>query len=100
MVPAGHQAGDEGDITGQPVELGDDDRALGRARRCKRRGELRAPLKGVGALSGLRLSVLLENGEAVSLCKECNGAHLSIYTQAGSTLPFSRYFIIRDCASR
>jgi hypothetical protein len=67
--PLGHQAGDEGDIAGQPVELGDDDRALGRARRCKRRRELQAPLEGVEALSGLGLSVFLENSEAISLCK-------------------------------
>jgi hypothetical protein len=54
----GHQPGDEGDIAREPVELRDDDRALARLPGCERRGQLRPPVEGVGALPRLDLGEL------------------------------------------
>jgi hypothetical protein len=50
-----HQAADEVDIAGQPVELGDDDRAalIDLASGLERGGELRAAIERVGTLACL-----------------------------------------------
>ena len=58
----GHQTRDEGDISGEPVELGDDDRALAGRARGERCCELRAPVQGIGAFAGLDLGELGDEG--------------------------------------
>jgi hypothetical protein len=55
--PVNHQARDEMNITGQPVQLGDGDRATLPARFSKRGGELWSPVDGIGPLAGLDLDV-------------------------------------------
>jgi hypothetical protein len=56
--PLCHEAGDEGHVARQPVELGDDDRILAGLAGCQRRGELWAPVQRVGTLAGLDLGEL------------------------------------------
>jgi hypothetical protein len=56
--PLRHQPGDKGHFAREPVELGDDDRALPRLAGCEGRGELWAPLQGVSSLAGLDLGEL------------------------------------------
>src|SRR4029077_1726535 len=52
-----HQARDEMNITGQPVQLGDGDRTTLPARLFKRGGKLRSPVDGIGPFAGLDLDV-------------------------------------------
>ena len=60
-----HETGDEGNVPGEPVELGNDDRSPAGLPRRECRSELRAPVQGVGTLAGLDL------GE---LCDECSSS--------------------------
>jgi hypothetical protein len=55
--PMNHQAREEMNITGQPVQLGDGDRTALRARFLKRGGKLRSPVDGIGPFAGLDLDV-------------------------------------------
>ena len=55
--PMNHQARDEMNITGQPVQLGDGDRTTLPARLFKRGGKLRSPVDGIGPFAGLDLDV-------------------------------------------
>jgi len=55
--PMNHQARDEMNITGQPVQLGDCDRTTLLARFFKRGGKLRSPVDGIGPFAGLDLDV-------------------------------------------
>ena len=57
----GHKAGDEGDIAGEPVELGDDHRALCRPGLSECRGQLGPTIQGVCAPPGLHLDELRED---------------------------------------
>jgi hypothetical protein len=52
-----HQARDEMNITGQPVQLGDGDRTTLPARFLKRGGKLPSPVDGIGPFPGLDLDV-------------------------------------------
>ena len=65
--PLRHEAGDEGDVAREPVELGDDDRTLAGLAGCERRGELWSPVQGVGALAGLDLGELGDERVALGL---------------------------------
>jgi hypothetical protein len=61
-----HQPGDEVHVAAQPVELGDQHRALAPLRPGERRGELRPPVERVSALAGLDLGVGAGQGEPLA----------------------------------
>jgi hypothetical protein len=50
-----HQAGDEGDVSGEAIQLGDNYGALGGSRSSKGCGELRPAVQSVRALTALDL---------------------------------------------
>ncbi len=54
-------------IAGQPIELGDYDRAFALAGFGERRGELRATIERIRALAGFDLDILGNDFEAFSL---------------------------------
>ena len=56
-----HQAGDEGDIAREAVELGHDDRAFRQASRGEGRSQLRPTIESVRALAGLDLGKLVQD---------------------------------------
>src|SRR4051794_24270986 len=72
-----------------PIELGDDDRALRRARAGAGSGQLWAALEGVGSLSGLRLDVLAKDGQALCDSKGLHCGALGVDAEAGSALAVS-----------
>jgi len=62
-----HQAGDEGDVAREPVELGDDHRTAFSSCSGQCLGEARAPVEGIRSLAGLDLDELADEVEALSL---------------------------------
>ena len=89
-TPRGHKPGDEGDVAGQPIELGDDDGAAGALGSCQSCRELRPPLQGIGALARLDLDELAYEGKALALAELDDGTTLRFQAQAGATLPSGR----------
>ncbi len=76
--PRGHQPGDEGDVAGQPIELGDND---GAARiLCGRQGcrELRPAFQRIRALARLDLDELPGNPETLALAELGDGTSLRL----------------------
>jgi hypothetical protein len=59
-----HQSGNECDISGEPVELGNDDGAFAQATCGQRRGQLRPPVERVRALVSFNLDELGRELEA------------------------------------
>ncbi len=80
--PLGHQAGHEGHVAGETVELGNNDRASVGAPSGQRRGELRAAIEGIGALAGLDLDELGGQPKAFSFGKALNRCPLGFDTEA------------------
>ena len=78
--PRGHQSGDEGDVTRQPIELGDDDGAARLFRSCQRLRELRPTFQRIGALAGLDLDELARDGETLAFAELVNGTTLRFET--------------------
>ena len=64
-----HQAGNEGHVAREPVELGHQDRTLRLARCGQRCGELRPSVERVGALAGFDLGEFGEDGDAFGFGK-------------------------------
>jgi hypothetical protein len=62
----GHQPCNERNIAREPIELGNQDAAFGRAGGSEGGCELRAAVERVGAFAGLRLDELGDDGEAFS----------------------------------
>ena len=71
-----HQPGDEGNVSGQSVELGDDDRALGRASSGEGGCQLRPAIESIGALAGFDLGELGDPGEVLGLAEAGDGCLL------------------------
>jgi hypothetical protein len=94
--PLCHQPGDEGYVTGQPVELCDDHRTALTAGGREGAGELRPPLERVGALAGCRLHELGGDGESSHLGKVGDGRLLRLNAQAGAALPLGRDPVVGD----
>ena len=92
-----HQAGNEGDVAGEAVELGHHDRALCLARCGQRCGELRAAVERVGALAGLDLGELVKDGDALGFGKAGDRGSLGLDAQARSTLPLCRNAVVGNC---
>jgi hypothetical protein len=82
-----HQAGNECDVAGNPVELGNKDGTFGRACRAQSGGKLRPPIERVGPLAGFGLDELpgksgargeteFERGQyLVDAIMACDGCH-------------------------
>jgi hypothetical protein len=77
-----HEAGDEGYITRQPVELGNNDGAAGLASEGEGDCQLRATIKRISALACLDLGKLLEDAHALGLGEACDGRALGLDAQA------------------
>ena len=92
-----HQPGDEGDIAGEPVELGDDDGALADSGRGQRGGELRAPIERIAALAGLDLGELAEEGESFAFGEAGDHGSLGLDSEPGAALPGGGDAIVGDC---
>jgi hypothetical protein len=80
----GHEAGDEVHVAAQAVELGYDDRRLELPGCGQRRGELRTPVEGVGALAGLDLGEGLGQDVAFGLGEAGERRGLSFKTKTGA----------------
>ena len=77
-----HQAGNEGDVAREAVELGHDDRAL-RLARCGQRGcQLRSAIERIGALAGLDLGELVQDGDALGFGEAGDCGSLGFDAQA------------------
>lgn len=73
-----HEGGGKGNVAREPVELGDDDRALRRSCGSKRQGQLRTALEGVRTLPCFRFHVFLNDGQALGLGKPLHCASLRV----------------------
>ena len=93
-----HQAGDERHIARQPVELGDEDAALRGLGCCQRRGELRPAVERVGALAGLGLDVLGDDGDALGFGEPRDRRALRFDPEPGALLLPSRDTIVGNSA--
>ena len=91
-----HQAGDEGHIAGEPVELGHEHRALGRPGRRKRFGKLGSAIEGIEPFAGLDLDVLGKERDALGFGKAGDGGLLGFDAEAGAALARGRHAIIRN----
>ena len=94
--PLRHEPGDEGDVAGEAIELGDDDRALGYARGSKRCGELWPAIERIRAFAALDLDELLEEGDALGFGKAGDGGSLGFDAEAGAALPLGGDAVIGD----
>ena len=94
----GHQAGDEGDVAREAIELGDHDGAL----RLPRQGEgcckLRPPVERIRTLAGLDLGELGEDGDALGFGEAGDRRSLRLDAQARSTLPLCRDPVVSNRA--
>ena len=95
----GHQPGDEGDVAGEPIELGNDDGAAGLLRSRQSRRELRPALQRIGALAGFNLNELARDGETLALAELGDGTMLRLQAQAGAALPRRRHADVGNCRS-
>lgn len=73
-----HEPGDEGNVAGQAVELGHNDRVLAVAGRSQGSGRLRAPVERVGALAALRLYEGRRQVEVLLGCEAGDGFLLGL----------------------
>ncbi len=82
-----HQTGDEGNVTGQAIELGDDDGALEAAGIRQGGGKNRAAFERVGALPRLDLDTLGDDLEVLGLSETGEGSTLRLDPEAALALP-------------
>ena len=81
-----HQARDEMNITGQPVQVADGDRTTLPARLFKRGGKLRSPVDGIGPFAGLDLDVYATRYKAFGSGEPLQCLLLRLDSRAGFTL--------------
>jgi hypothetical protein len=72
--PLHHQAGNEGDVAGQAIVLGHNDRAFCLARCTQGCGKLRLSIKSIQAFSSLDLREFLHKGDALGIGKRATAA--------------------------
>ena len=82
-----HQAGDEGDVSGEAIQLGDNYGALGGSRSSKGCGELRPAVQSVRALTALDLYELLKEGNAFRCGEAGNSRSLELCQRRLVRLP-------------
>src|SRR6202035_5510767 len=73
-------------VTAEPIQLRNDNRALALAGRAERCGELRAALQGVSPLAGLDFNVLANNLIALGGGKACDVLTLGFKSEARAPL--------------
>jgi hypothetical protein len=91
-----HQAGDERDIARQPVELGDDNRALigfGGGERC---GKLWPAVEGICAFAAFGLDELPDHEKALGERKALDCGALGLQAKPGAALAIGGNAIIND----
>jgi hypothetical protein len=81
-----HQARDEMNITGQPVQLGDGDRTTLPARFLKGGGKLLSPVDGIGPFAGLDLDAYPTQLKAFGGGEPLQCLLLRLDSKAGFTL--------------
>ena len=91
-----HEPGDEGDVAGEAVELGDDDGALAAAGRGAGYGQLRTAVERVRTLAALRFGECRNEVEALLEGEAGDGLLLSLYPQAGLPLPLGGDPVVGD----
>ena len=84
------------DVTGEPVQLGDDDRAFAATRLIEGGAELGAQLEGVRALARLDLDMLAGEFEAFGAGEASDHLPLRIEAEAGLALTLRRDAQIGD----
>ena len=77
----GHQAGNEGHVAREAIELGDQHRTLRLARCGQRCGKLWPSIERVGALAGFDLGELGEQGDALGFGKARDRCSLSFQAE-------------------
>ena len=90
------KAGDEGDITREPIELGNKHRAFRLPRRGQRCGKLGPSIERIGAFAGFDLGELREERDAFALRKSRDCRSLSLQAETRSTLALSGDSIVSD----
>jgi hypothetical protein len=73
-----HQPRDEVHVAAQPIELGDQHRALRLASLRQRSGQLRPPIERVGTLTRFDLDMLGDDLDPLGLRKALNSGFLSL----------------------
>ena len=84
------------DVTGEPVQLGDDDRAFAAPRLIEGGAQLRPQIEGVRALARLDLDILADELEAFVRGEAPDHLPLRLQAEAGLTLSVSRDAQIGD----
>ena len=77
----GHQAGNEGHVARQAIELGDKHRTLRLARCGQRCGKLWPSVERISTFAGFDLGELGEQGDAFRLGKACDGGSLGFQAE-------------------
>jgi hypothetical protein len=84
--PLSHEAGDEGNVAREAIELRDQDAASGLPGGCQRSSELRAPIESVGTLASLGLDELGNDPEILCFDEAFDGGPLRLNAQARALL--------------
>lgn len=82
----GHKPSDEGYITGEAIELRDNDGGFQLPGRCQGRFQLRPPVECIGAPAGLNLQVFADDGDTVGLAVTGNDVPLGFEAEATASL--------------
>src|SRR5262245_7601402 len=91
-----HKAADEVHVAAEPVQLGDDDRALDLPGRLDSRCQLRSPIDRVGTFAALDLYELCRDGIALLPREPGDRLSLSLLAKTAATLPGSRHPDVAD----
>jgi len=73
-----HEAGDEGHVAGEPIELGDQHRAIGAPCRGQGGGKLRSPVECIRSLAGFHLDELAQQRDPLPFGEAGNGGALGL----------------------
>jgi hypothetical protein len=74
----GHEIGDEGDVSGETIELRHDDGTFGRPCCCQRGSKLGSPIEGVRSLAGLDFGELGDARQILGFGEACNRRSLGL----------------------
>jgi hypothetical protein len=78
-----HQAGNEGDVAGKPVQLRHEDATLRPLGGRERSRELRSPNERIGTLAGLDVDVFGGNVQSLGLRETGNSCSLRLNSESG-----------------
>lgn len=91
-----HKPSDECHVSGEAVELGDNDGRLDLPGRCQGRFQLRPPIKGIRSFAGFHLQVFADDGDAVSVAVTGNDVPLGFEAKAAASLLLGGHAQIGD----